>query len=164
MAAVAAYYKRIFEKKHLLIWALIHDACKKGRGREAHLIIRTHLLGLDHIKRTVVALKAKISAISWSAQDTKKKFPWYAAEHASFQSKATHLEKTTMSYRGLSAEAKMRHFLGGIKGRELGVFLAVICNDAVMKVNFSKASTYLLNYIHNDSRFKKTRHISGVGL
>ena len=40
---------------------------------------------------------------------------------------------------------------------------AVIHNNVTMKVNFSKASTYLLNCSCNDARFKKTRQISGVG-
>ena len=120
------------------------------------------LLSPNHIKRMVVALGAEISAILWSAQDTKKKFPWYVAKYTSFQSRAAHPEKTTKSYRGLSVEAKMRYFLGGIKGRKLDVFLAVIHNDVAMKVDFSKASTYRLNCICNDKRVKKTHQISGV--
>ena len=156
MAAIAVYYTCIFEKKHLLTWALIRDACKKARRRKAHLILRAHLLGPNHPD-------AKISAISWTTQDTKKNFPWYVVNHASFQSRAANLEKTTTLYRGLRSEAKIRHFLGGTKGRELNMFFAVIRNDEVTKVNFSKASTYLLNFIHNDPCFKKTRHMYGVG-
>ena len=40
--------------------------------------------------------------------------------------------------------------------------VTIIRNDNSMKVDFAKASTYLLNCICNDSRFKKTCQISGV--
>ena len=121
LEAIAAYYKSIFEKKHLLTWALIRDSRKKGCGRKAHFILRAHLLGPNHIERMVVALENKISEVLWSAQDTKKDFLGYVLKHASFQSRAVYLKKTTTPYRSLSAEAKMRHFLHGIKGRELEV-------------------------------------------
>jgi hypothetical protein len=111
----------------------------------------------------VAALESGISQVSWSAQDTKKTISWHVSKHASFQSRAAHLKKTTTLYCGLSAEAKMRHFFHGIKGRVLKVPLAVIHNDDITKVDFSRASTFLLNFIRNDSRFKKTRRISGVG-
>ena len=125
--------------------------------------MKAHLLGPDHIERMVVAFENEISEVLWSAQDTKKTFPWYVAKHVSFQSRDAHLEKTTTSYCGLSAEAKMHHVLHGIKGREVKVPLVFIRNVDSMKVDFTKASTYLLNCIRNDSRFKKTRRISGVG-
>ena len=86
----------------------------------------------------VVALKTDISAIVWSAQDTKTTFTWYFAKHASFQSRATHLEKTIKLYRGLSEEANNSFFLNDTKGCELIVPLDVIWNDAVMKNGFSK--------------------------
>ena len=108
--------KHTFEKKHLLTGALIYNPCKKRRGRKAYLTLREHLLGPNHIEHMVVALKADISAILWSAQDTKKIFTWYVAKHASFQSRAVRLGKTTKLYSGLSEEAKNCYFVNGIKG------------------------------------------------
>ena len=162
-AALAAYLRRILEKKHPMTWSLIRDACKKGRGREAYFILKGHLLGNDHIERMVAALENEISQLSWSAQDAKKTLPWFVAKHASFHSRASHLEATTTSYRGLSEEAKMRYFLHGIKGRELEVPLAVIKLDVSMKNDFTKASTFLMNSVRNDPRFKKVARIAGVG-
>jgi hypothetical protein len=83
---VANYLKRIFEKKHFLTSALIHNPSKKGRERETHVILREHLLGPDHIVHMVVALKADL--------DTKKTLTC-VAKHTRFQSRANHLENTT---------------------------------------------------------------------
>jgi hypothetical protein len=115
----------------------------------ARRVLKAHLLGPRHIKCMLVALKTEMLRVLWSVQDTKKPFLWYVVKHTSFPSKAINLRKTTTLYCGLSAKAKMRHFFHRIKGWELRVPLAIIRNDDSMNVYFPKASTYLLNCIHN---------------
>lgn len=128
---------------------------KRGQGRRAWRVLKSNLLGTDHVKRMTTKLDEDIRATFWTAGDQRRHMDWYVGKMKSFHLRAA-VPAIISSHPEYDEATKVRMFMNGIRGNELALALMFIHNRPDMVGNSQKAIDHVLSFIRTSRDAKLT--------